>query len=209
MPARINLCGRRFGRLIVVSESHKDKNRHYHWICLCDCGTHKTINGEILKRGESLSCGCYHKEMMTELGKKTIHGQSRTRLYKIYKGIRDRCLNKSSLLYERYGAKGISLCDEWMDFDAFYEWSRINGYADNLTIDRIDNDKGYHPDNCRWTTHSIQGQNRKTCLTVDQVKEIKKLLSCGVTYKEIAKRFNRAVETIGRINRKIHWSNVE
>lgn len=209
MPAKINLCGQVFGRLTVIKESHKDKHRHYHWLCVCVCGTEKTINGEVLKRGECISCGCFQKERMSEFGKKTKHGGSYTRLYKIYKGIKNRCTNINDPVYKKYGALGIDLCSEWDTFEAFRDWSIGAGYNDKLTIDRLDNSKGYFPENCRWTTRTVQGQNRSTCLTVEQVVEIKRLLSLGVPQKQIAEQFARAEDTIGRINRKLAWSNIK
>lgn len=208
MPAKVNLFGQTFGRLTVIKESHKDKNRHYHWLCLCACGNEKVINGELLKRGDSKSCGCLHKEIASANGKTGTHYGSYTRLYKIYKGIKNRCNNIKDKAYERYGKKGIVICAEWSDFEGFRVWSLTSGYNDTLTIDRIDNSKGYNPENCRWVTSAVQGQNRSTCLTVEQVLEIKRLLSLGLAHKAIAKQFNRTEDTIGRINRKKAWSNV-
>lgn len=108
---------------------------------------------------------------------KTTHGQSHTRLYKIWMGIKLRCCNKNHNTYKNYGAKGITICDEWIhDFSAFYDWSYKNGYNDGLTIDRIDNSKGYSPDNCRWATYPEQALNKSTNkhLTINgQTKTIK------------------------------------
>lgn len=208
MPAKVNLVGRRFGRLTVLKESHADKHRHYHWLCVCDCGTEKTINGEVLKRGESTSCGCIGRERMRELGKKCKHGHASTRLYKIYKGIKNRCYNQRDLSYKNYGAKQILMCDEWLNFESFYEWSRKNGYAENLTIDRIDNAQGYCPENCRWVTSTQQGQNRSPCLKVDDVMEIKKMLCDRVDVRLICKKYKRSASTINRIKNNKAWRNI-
>lgn len=94
-----------------------------------------------------------------------IHGKRHTRLYRIWANIKTRCLNPNDHHYGRYGERDITVCDEWKnDFQAFYDWSMSHGYADDLTIDRIDNDKGYSPDNCRWVTVSEQNQNKRNVI---------------------------------------------
>ena len=99
---------------------------------------------------------------MIEMGKIT-HGQRHTRLYSIWTDMKTRCNNPKRAKYARYGARGIKVCDEWCNsFEAFYEWAMANGYADNLTIDRKDNDKGYSPENCRWITMEEQASNKST-----------------------------------------------
>lgn len=97
---------------------------------------------------------------MSIADKRVRHGMSRTRIYKIWKDMRRRCSNPKRECYKRYGGRGIRVCDEWHDFINFYEWSMANGYCDNLTIDRINNDGNYEPSNCRWTNQSIQAINR-------------------------------------------------
>ena len=113
-----------------------------------------------VKSGNTNSCGCYNKIKVSESIKK--HGMSNTRLYNILKKIKDRVLNPKNKAYQDYGGRGITICDEWKnDFMSFYNWAMSNGYSDELSIDRIDNDGGYSPENCRWTTSIIQNRNKR------------------------------------------------
>lgn len=159
MSKMIDLTGKRFGRLVVVKRhgTHitKSGSKSVTWECRCDCGGTTIVSGYNLKRGHTKSCGCIRKEMHT------THGQTDTRLFHIWQGIKTRCYTKTSVNYKKYGAKGITMCDEWKDdFRAFYRWSMANGYLDELSIDRIDGNKGYSPDNCRWADIYTQNQNR-------------------------------------------------
>lgn len=151
MPARKDLSGQRFSHLSVIDFAGIGKNGHALWRCLCDCGTEKVIVGHKLTEGEAKSCGCMHY--------KYGHGKTETRLYHIWRTMKARCLSKTSNKYKNYGGRGIKVCDEWRDnFQCFYDWSMANGYTDELTIDRIDVDGNYQPDNCQWIT---PGENSK------------------------------------------------
>lgn len=164
MPKLIDLTGQKFGRLTVV-ERHDLKR----WKCKCDCGNTTFSDGYQLRKGITQSCGCYQKELCGNQHRK--HGFTRTRLYRIYYKMKERCYKPSNDNYKYYGALGITICDEWLnDFKSFADWAIANGYTDKLTIDRINNEKGYSPDNCRWATMKEQAANQRKRGTVYGIK---------------------------------------
>ena len=124
------------------------------------CGTEFKANTYTVVQGKTKSCGCYNKRRTKEANK--THNLSRSRLYRIWNNIKNRTLKPKNKYYINYGGRGITLCDEWKnDFKSFYDWSMYNGYSDELSIDRIDNDGGYSPENCRWTTKTMQSRNQR------------------------------------------------
>lgn len=175
----IDLTGKKFGRLLVL-ERAENRGKQVYWKCRCECGNTKEINGAKLKNGHTKSCGCLAKEKsayrIIHASRNVKHGMSDTRLYRIYKKMYRRCYRPQTKWYENYGGRGITICPEWLGehgFENFAKWSFENGYADNLSIDRINNDKGYSPDNCRWATAKEQANNTRSTVFLTYKGETK------------------------------------
>jgi len=157
MPKKIDLTGKIFERLTVLSEVGKNKFGQILWKCRCECGNETNVCGSFLKSGHTKSCGCYKKD--SEKIRHITHGEYGTRAYKIWINMKGRCNNKNNLRFKDYGARGIKVCEEWNSFDRFID---DMGYPlDGFSIDRIDNDKGYKPLNCRWATNADQSRNKR------------------------------------------------
>lgn len=154
----IDLTGQKFGRLTVIKRA-ENKGTRATWLCKCDCGNELIVVGKNLRTGNTKSCGCYQQDIAREA--QTKHKGSNTRLYGVWACMIQRCSNPNNCSYKRYGARGIKVYEEWFDFVVFQNWALQNGYADNLSIDRIDVNGNYEPSNCRWATQKEQCQNTR------------------------------------------------
>lgn len=153
-----DLSGQTFGYLYVVKRCENIKGRTA-FLCRCKCGKETKVTSHSLNSGNTSSCGCLHKQQLAERNYR--HGARYTRLYRIYRNMITRCYNSNILEYKNYGGRGIIVCKEWREsFVAFKTWAENNGYSDNLTIDRIDTNGNYEPNNCRWITLKAQGFNK-------------------------------------------------
>lgn len=159
---KLNLTDKQFGRLTVIKYAGS-KNYKTLWLCKCECGKEKIVKGSDLTRGTTKSCGCLRDECVKNQAQMYPADVRIKRLRYIWHGMIRRCYDPRHNCYHRYGERGITVCDEWKDYVVFARWSLANGYADDLSIDRINNDGNYEPDNCRWVTMKKQHNNTSRC----------------------------------------------
>ena len=206
-----NLTGQIFGKLIVIERTQNKKNRgNAQWLCKCQCGNEIIVDSGHLITGHTKSCGCFRVEYMSKKFKK--HGMRNERLYSTWCNMKQRCYDKQSSAYKDYGGRGISICDEWLsDFTNFYNWAIQNGYKENLSIDRIDNNGNYEPPNCRWVTMKEQSRNTRGNRNITYKGETHCLgewaeilnMNYGTLYKrlnlwDLEKAFTKPVQECGR-----------
>lgn len=194
MGKLIDLSGQRFGRLVVVKEAGRSSNGKALWLCECDCGNRRIFYGEKLRCGETRSCGCYRREITGKQFRK--YNQVNKRIYRIWKLMHKRCYNPNDPKYNNYGGRGIIICPEWVnDFLSFQAWALGNGYTEHLTIDRIDVNGPYSPDNCRWTTNKVQCNNKTDNVVLEYQGESHTLSEwahiTGIKYSTLAYRASR------------------
>ena len=168
-----DLTGKRFGRWTVLGRAPDHVcDSGYHqimWNCRCDCGTEKAVRGKSLRYGISKSCGCLQREELSERASR--HGGFGTRLYAVWNSMRQRCLNPKHRAYENYGGRGITICKEWDDYSVFRDWAHSVGYQDDaergeFTLDRIDVNGNYSPDNCKFSNMREQNGNRRCSIYI-------------------------------------------
>lgn len=160
MAKMYNAIGQTYGRLLVL-KSLGVLNRKQIVLTRCSCGTELTVCLSNLRSGNTVSCGCFRKETLSII--KKTHGMRNTRLYRVYRSMLERCYNQNSRSYINYGQRGITVCSVWKaSFDNFLTWAKQTGYTDSLEIDRIDVNLGYSPENCRWSSETVQARNRRT-----------------------------------------------
>jgi len=158
-----DLTGMKFGRLTVIERANNNNQYRAQWLCVCECGNRRIIPSDCLLKGTSKSCGCLNNEIRKSGANRRTHGGCGTRLHRIWKNMKTRCKNLNSIDYQKwYGGRGIEVCKEWDDsFESFKEWAIQNGYDDKLSIDRINVNGNYEPDNCRWSTSKEQANNKR------------------------------------------------
>lgn len=203
-----DLTGMVFGRLTVLerADDHVQESgrRRVRWRCRCSCGNEAIVGTDSLTSGSTISCGCYHMERIQESN--SIHHESKTPLYAVWCGMKARCYNKNSQFYSYYGGRGISICDEWNNsYVAFRDWALSNGYSKDLSIDRIDVDGNYCPENCRWIDCVAQANNRRSNRYFTFNDETHTLMEwsdiLGINYHKLHRRissgwsFERAIST--------------
>lgn len=175
-----DITGQRFGRLTVIGRAGSNARGRAMWLCFCDCGRSLVVCGNALLRGNTRSCGCLAKDTESACGKKrAIHGHCHERLFHVWVNMRARCRSPQHQAYKNYGARGIFVCPEWdASYEAFRSWAYANGYQENAprgacTLDRIDNDGPYCPENCRWISMSKQRANQRRSMLVTYNGETK------------------------------------
>lgn len=164
MPNRIDITGQRFGRLVALSYDHTNSSKKAVWKCLCDCGNYHYVTAKDLRSGNTKSCGCSKVERARQM--KYKDDRCKDRLYGVWTTMIKRCYNEHCKTYKYYGGRGIVICDEWLKYPNFKNWAYLNGYDESApkwqcTIDRIDCNGNYTPDNCRWVSMDIQRKNKR------------------------------------------------
>jgi hypothetical protein len=198
MGSKIDLTGKRFGRLVALSYVG---GNGFRYLCLCDCGKEKLVRGDDLRRSRSKSCGCLQIEMVKK--NKTTHGMSKTSEYRIWAAVMTRCYNKRSKSYNDYGGRGIQVCDRWLEsFENFLE-DMGKRPSSKHSIERNDSNGNYEPSNCRWATQIEQANNKRTSLRINingeimTAKEAAKLT--GISYNTIQHRLSKGYSDIEAI----------
>lgn len=200
MNRAIDLTGQRFGRLKAIERAENTKDNKAQWICECECGSTVVVSASNLRRKSTKSCGCLRSEMATQhltIGNHNRkHGLTGTKLYVLWQCMKQRCTNPLSKDYKDYGGRGVAVCDEWLnDFQAFYNWSYANGFKEGLSIDRINVNGNYEPNNCRWVDTKEQANNKRNnhILTYNEethtVAEWSKIT--GIKYNTLLNRINK------------------
>lgn len=202
---RSYLIGKKFGRLTVLEFDRVTPYQAIMWKCKCDCGEEVSVRSTHLTTGKTQSCGCLARDKAKE--NRTTHGLHDHPLYDIWHGMQQRCYNSKSQSYNRYGARGIRVCEEWLEsFTNFYNWAMRKGYRPGLSIERIDNDDNYDPGNCKWATSEEQNQNTSRTKITPRLVEL--IRADDRSNVQIAEEYGVDASTVSRVRGGKTWKNI-
>lgn len=189
-----------FNRLTIVDKLGLDAQSHRYVKVRCECGEIFNVRYDSLTSGNTKSCGCLNRELSGQRLSAALfkHGKAKTRIFKTWAGMKQRCSNENDSSFKYYGARGVKVCVAWRDFETFYSWSQVSGYSDNLTIDRIDPSKDYSPENCRWITRQAQGNNKRNSPKLTLEGKI-------ITFKELADRYGVNYHMLYQQRKRLNW----
>lgn len=198
---KVDITGQRFGRLTVVARNGT-LGGHSAWLCRCDCGNEKTVALHNLRNGGVRSCGCLNREMAQERGRRSkigerskVHGDSGSKLYGVWAAMKRRCFNPNATCYADYGGRSITVCNAWLEYAPFKEWAMSSGYIEGMSIERVDVDSSYSPDNCIWIPLSEQNRNKRLTIRLyyqGRLYTLKELADItGLSERTIAGRHER------------------
>lgn len=205
----IDLTGMKFNKLTVQSKSDFKKHSNIYWNCICDCGNFHLIDSHSLKSGHTKSCGCFKKEM-AGIQRKT-HGHSKTKIYMLWGKMIERCTKKNSKDYKYYGARGITVCDEWMDFNVFL--NDMGHPCRGMSLDRKDNNQGYSKENCKWSTREEQTNNMRSNILIKIPETTMTMAQFSIfinsNYDSLRGKIDRGMNVFGGVKIEISKRGIE
>lgn len=189
----LDITGEHFGRLKVNHIAGRNKHNQILWHCTCECGKEAVVIGHLMRYGYTQSCGCLHREMASKIN--LSHGMAQKPIYRIWRSMMQRCYDKNSNAYGRYGGRGISVCESWQDFNSFY--ADMGDRPEGLSLERVDNDGDYSPENVVWADAKAQARNRRSTVYLEHDGQRKSMAEwaedVGMDIKTLWMRINRGM----------------